>query len=50
MDQGGKMAEKIAIGSIAPDFFLTDTQDNPVSLSGFRGKKIIVLVFNRGFG
>jgi peroxiredoxin len=33
----------------APDFSLTDTQGNLVRLSDFRGKKAVVLVFNRGF-
>jgi peroxiredoxin len=36
-------------GTIAPDFKLEDTNDNSVQLSQFRDKKIIVLVFNRGF-
>lgn len=33
----------------APDFCLTDTQNQPVVLSGFRGKRVVVLVFNRAF-
>lgn len=33
----------------APDFTLTDVNGSPVSLSGFRGKKHVILVFNRGF-
>ena len=33
----------------APDFTLTDTRGRPVSLSSFRGRKRVVLVFNRGF-
>ena len=33
----------------APDFTLEDFQGQPVSLSGFRGQKNVVLVFNRGF-
>ena len=33
----------------APDFTLADTQGNSVSLSGYRGEKHVVLVFNRGF-
>lgn len=33
----------------SPDFTLTDTQGNLVRLSDFRGKKAVVLVFNRGF-
>ncbi len=34
---------------MAPDFTLTDTQGRTVSLSDFRGKSNVLLVFNRGF-
>lgn len=43
------MAKKIKINQIAPDFTLDDFQGNPVQLSSFRGEKIVLLVFNRGF-
>jgi peroxiredoxin Q/BCP len=33
----------------APDFELTDTEGNRFRLSDYRGKKHVVLVFNRGF-
>ena len=33
----------------APDFTLVDTHGQSVSLSGYRGLRHIVLVFNRGF-
>jgi peroxiredoxin len=33
----------------APDFCLTDFLGRPVSLSDYRGRKHVVLVFNRGF-
>ena len=33
----------------APDFGLTDTQGRLVRLSDYRGRKPVVLVFNRGF-
>jgi peroxiredoxin len=43
------MANKIRIDQIAPDFTLEDIHSNPVQLSSFRGKKFVLLVFNRGF-
>jgi peroxiredoxin len=33
----------------APDFELIDSQGQKVKLSKFKGSKIVVLVFNRGF-
>lgn len=33
----------------APDFTLTDTQGQSVTLSSFQREKHVVLVFNRGF-
>jgi peroxiredoxin len=42
------MAKKLT-ETMAPDFTLTDTQDRSVTLSGYRGAKHVVLVFNRGF-
>jgi peroxiredoxin len=33
----------------APDFELNDTSGRVVRLSDFRGRKNVVLVFNRGF-
>jgi peroxiredoxin len=43
------MANGIVINQIAPDFTLDDINGNPVKLSSFRGAKIVLLVFNRGF-
>lgn len=40
---------KIEKGEVAPDFTLTDYQGNTVQLSQFKGKKHVILVFNRGF-
>lgn len=34
--------EKVQVGSIAPDFTLPDVDGNPVSLSSFRGKYLLV--------
>jgi peroxiredoxin len=36
-------------GILAPDFELEDVQGSLVRLSDFRGQKIIVLAFLRGF-
>ena len=35
--------------SLAPDFTATDSEGRTVRLSDYRGKKNVVLVFNRGF-
>lgn len=40
---------KPALDLPAPDFTLPDLHGRPVSLSDFRGRKHVVLVFNRGF-
>ena len=34
--------EAVAIGQIAPDFTMNDTEGNPVSLSSFKGKYLLV--------
>jgi peroxiredoxin len=36
--------------SIAPDFTATDSEGETVRLADYRGRKNVVLVFNRGFG
>ncbi len=36
-------------GEVGPDFTLTDVAGETIRLSDYRGKKNIVLVFNRGF-
>jgi peroxiredoxin len=34
---------------IAPDFSANDSEGRQVQLSDYKGKKIVMLVFNRGF-
>ena len=40
---------KVSINKPAPDFTLKDYEGNPVSLSDFKEKQNVLLVFNRGF-
>ena len=40
---------KIQEAMTAPDFTLTDTQGQSVTLSNYQGDRHVVLVFNRGF-
>jgi peroxiredoxin len=42
-------AQIITPGELAPDFVLNDIENNPVRLSDFRERKVIVLAFLRGF-
>lgn len=39
---------RVAVGTMAPDFTLEAKDSGTVTLSQFRGKKIVVLVFYRG--
>ena len=41
--------ERVKTGQPAPDFALEDANGKSVSLSDFRGKKSVVLVFYRGY-
>jgi hypothetical protein len=34
---------------LAPDFSITDSEGRDFKLSSFKGKKNVMLVFNRGF-
>lgn len=43
------MGGKLITGISAPEFELTDTNGQSVRLSDYCGRKIVVLVFNRGF-
>lgn len=40
--------DRIKAGQAAPDFTLENMDGKPISLSDFRGKKSVVLVFYRG--
>lgn len=39
----------LKIGDVAPDFTLISTEKTPVSLSDFKGKKVVVLFFPMAF-
>lgn len=39
---------RVAVGDVAPDFSLRSFDDGVVTLSEYRGKKDVVLVFYRG--
>ena len=40
--------ERVKVGNKAPDFTLENTDGQKISLSAFRGKKNVVLIFYRG--
>jgi cytochrome oxidase Cu insertion factor (SCO1/SenC/PrrC family) len=41
--------ERVKVGQPAPDFTLEDMDGKKITLSEFRGKKSVVLVFYRGY-
>jgi len=41
--------DKVMVNTPAPEFTLNDLNGNEVSLSDFKGKKNVLIVFNRGF-
>ena len=43
------MKKRVQINQPAPDFTLKDANGQQVSLSDFKNKRNILLVFNRGF-
>ena len=40
---------RVQLGAVAPDFTLESKDGESVSLSSFRGKKNVVMVFYRGY-
>lgn len=40
---------RVELNTHAPEFTLTDFNGQSVSLSDFKGRKNVLLVFNRGF-
>ena len=40
---------RMKVGQAAPDFSLENADGNVITLSDFRGKKTVVLVFYRGY-
>ena len=47
-DLPGTDLERVQAGDLAPDFTLVSLAGPPVTLSDFRGRKNVVLVFYRG--
>ena len=43
------MAKRVQLNQPAPDFLLADANGQQVSLSDFKNKSNVLLVFNRGF-
>ncbi len=43
------MVKRVEIKAKAPDLALEDFRGQTVRLSDYRGKKHVILVFNRGF-
>lgn len=39
----------ITIGQVAPDFTLSDSENNPVTLSGLKGKNLLLLFYPKAF-
>ena len=46
---GASLMSRAELNKPAPDFTLTDFSGRAVSLSEFRGRSNVLLVFNRGF-
>ena len=48
-DLPGVDLERVQVGDLAPDFTLASLAGPVVTLSDFRGKKDVILVFYRGY-
>ena len=42
------LSNQVSVGSTAPDFTLPNAMGGDISLSDYRGKRCVVLVFLRG--
>jgi peroxiredoxin len=49
IDDEEPVMSRVAINTHAPEFTLPDFNGHSVSLSDFKGRKNVLLVFNRGF-
>ena len=49
LDEEKDNMPRVALNRLAPNFSLPDFRSNTVSLSDFRDRKNVLLVFNRGF-
>ena len=43
------MTKQVEINATAPDFTLPDFNGNRVKLSEYQGRRLVIIVFNRGF-
>jgi cytochrome oxidase Cu insertion factor (SCO1/SenC/PrrC family) len=48
-DMSATDLDRVKVGQPAPDFTLADMNGKNITLSEFRGKKSVVLVFYRGY-
>jgi AhpC/TSA family len=48
LDLPGVQTDRLAVGDVAPDFTLMSYRGDALTLSDFRGEKVVLLVFYRG--